>query len=191
MSEARIKRMAKLHEKMEGAIRQSLADATEIGKLLQEEKDEVGHGNWLSWVKEHAPFSRASANNYMRLYENRAEIKLLNVSNVSSAYKQMNRPPLERKRLKKGKGKGKGGKPGKVKSLPLICDSEKDREELLDFMDEFSDVYGTSSMGATTLEAFRELKELRDAKNRSENFETDTTGNRRVARKRSRRKVAA
>lgn len=40
----------------------------QIGKLLIEVKEQVGHGNFEDWVDEHLPFTIKSAQNYMNVY---------------------------------------------------------------------------------------------------------------------------
>jgi hypothetical protein len=43
------------------------------------------HGEWLLWVEKNLPFSRQTADNYRRAFENRA--KLLTVGNLTEGYR--------------------------------------------------------------------------------------------------------
>jgi hypothetical protein len=47
----------------------SIETAIKMGELLTEIKEQVGHGNFDNWVKHNMPFSRMSANNYVRVYK--------------------------------------------------------------------------------------------------------------------------
>ncbi len=75
-----------LHEAIISAARQSINKAVRIGELLTQEKSKLDHGHWLPWLARHIPFTDRCARNYMRLYENRDELKLENVSDLTSAY---------------------------------------------------------------------------------------------------------
>ncbi len=37
------------------------------GKLLNEAKSQVKHGDWLNWLRDHAKISPRTASNYMRI----------------------------------------------------------------------------------------------------------------------------
>ena len=54
------------HERVEGALREGLAHAIEAGGLLLEAKRQIGHGDWLAWLREHCGMSERSAQAYMR-----------------------------------------------------------------------------------------------------------------------------
>lgn len=47
----------------------ALTYAIEIGRRLEEAKDMLPHGEWGTWLREKVQFSQASANNYMRLFD--------------------------------------------------------------------------------------------------------------------------
>lgn len=46
-----------------------LNSAMEIGKRLKEAKSLVGHGNWEKWLEEKVEYSKRTATNLMRLYD--------------------------------------------------------------------------------------------------------------------------
>jgi ParB family chromosome partitioning protein len=81
-----------LHERLTGLARTSLETAIEIGELLTRQKAELKHGEWLPWCRENLKFSRQTADNYRRLYDDRG--KLLNVGNLelSEAYRLLSQP---------------------------------------------------------------------------------------------------
>jgi len=84
---SREERIKKLHAEVSAHFLVALGKAIEIGGLLAEQKISMKHGEWMPWLREHMPFSTATARNYMRLWEKRDELKMLNVSNLNMAYK--------------------------------------------------------------------------------------------------------
>ncbi len=62
------------HAKIEGALREGLARAEEVGKLLTEAKELVKHGGWLQWIADNCKFSERTAQNYMRVAERYPEL---------------------------------------------------------------------------------------------------------------------
>lgn len=86
-----------LHQQIVNSARKSLELAIQIGKLLQTQKDRVGHGQWGNWIRTKLPFTQRTANNYIRLHRIRDQIKLENVSNLSEAYGLLTGPaPMDR-----------------------------------------------------------------------------------------------
>jgi len=55
------------------------------GEILCTKKYRLGHGRWLPWVKLNLDFHFKTANNYMRLYENRDEILLAEPGSLREA----------------------------------------------------------------------------------------------------------
>lgn len=51
-------------------MRTLLASSCEIGRLLTEAKDKVGHGSFGAWLEDNFQYSQTTANNLMRLYQN-------------------------------------------------------------------------------------------------------------------------
>lgn len=76
----------RLHTEILSHARTSLDKAILIGEILAQVKDTLKHGQWLPWLKEFAPFSRQSSDNYLWCHEHRDALKLLNVSNLGEAY---------------------------------------------------------------------------------------------------------
>lgn len=55
------------HAKIEGLFREGLSRAFEVGKLLNEAKELVKHGEWGSWIADNCQFSERTAQQYMRV----------------------------------------------------------------------------------------------------------------------------
>lgn len=75
----------RLHKSVFDAFKLGLDGAIKIGELLTECKREVGHGNWLQWMKDNLEFSQKTANNYMRLYDEKSNPKLVSLTNLWEA----------------------------------------------------------------------------------------------------------
>lgn len=98
--EARVTKMKKLLDEIAKTARKTVEQAIQLGGLLTEHKQAIGHGGFMDWVKDELDLSHATATNYMRLYENRKDPKLLNVSNLTEAYGKL-RGPQKRPTKKK------------------------------------------------------------------------------------------
>ena len=57
------------------SLRTSFIRAVEIGDLLVEAKERVGHGNFEGWLIAHCQFSFSTARRYMKLAEDRSKIE--------------------------------------------------------------------------------------------------------------------
>lgn len=62
------------HEAVLAAIRKGLTHARNVGELLIQAKAQVAHGGWTDWIAQNCPFSKRSAENYMRIAEHWSEI---------------------------------------------------------------------------------------------------------------------
>ncbi len=76
----------RLHTEILSHARISLDKAILIGEILAQVKDTLKHGQWYGWLKEFAPFSRQTGDNYLWCFENRIGLKTLNVSVLAEAY---------------------------------------------------------------------------------------------------------
>jgi len=85
----RIDEIAKLHVEIFGAYKSTLEKAIRIGQLLTEQKQNLRHGEFTSWVENNLPFSDRTAQIYMRLYSERDRLKTeaVSVLNLKSAYR--------------------------------------------------------------------------------------------------------
>jgi Protein of unknown function (DUF3102). len=68
-------------------LKMSVQKAIRIGELLTEQKEFVGHGNFLSWINSNLDISERTARNYMSLFSYRD--KTANIADLHSAYQQI------------------------------------------------------------------------------------------------------
>jgi hypothetical protein len=87
ITETRVNRINALHEGIRSKMRLAVEDAIEIGRMLEEQKAELKHGDFLPWIKMNCAFSQQTASNYMRLYA--YSDKLPSVGNLQDAYNQI------------------------------------------------------------------------------------------------------
>lgn len=83
----RINEIASLHSQIGGLLKLSLDKAIRIGELLTEQKASLKHGEYMPWVKANLPFTERTAQNYMRLYNQREQLKNENVSHLNEGYR--------------------------------------------------------------------------------------------------------
>ena len=69
------------HDKCLEGIKLGLLHAINVGELLKETKPLIGHGDWLNWIKDNCNFSERTAQNYIRMADNKTE--LLNTKRVA------------------------------------------------------------------------------------------------------------
>jgi len=82
----RIQDIVRLHSEVAAHLKQSLEKAIRIGQLLTEQKQALGHGEFIPWLKANIPFTDRTARNYMRLYRERDRLKTETVSDFKGAY---------------------------------------------------------------------------------------------------------
>ncbi len=75
-----------LHGEVAAETRMSLEKARRIGRLLAAEKAKHPR-EWQKWLKANIQFSRATADNYLRVYERWEKLQTANVSNLREAYR--------------------------------------------------------------------------------------------------------
>jgi hypothetical protein len=63
------------HDVCLDAAQDTLTKAIEVGRLLDKAKSQVGHGKWIPWVEAHCEFGIKQAQNYMRAFYHRDEIR--------------------------------------------------------------------------------------------------------------------
>jgi len=69
------------------SLKMSVQKAIKIGELLTEQKEFIGHGNFLSWVEDNIDINERTARRYMSLYSYRNKTDKL--SDLSEAYQQI------------------------------------------------------------------------------------------------------
>jgi hypothetical protein len=63
------------HEAVSVALKDSVRHAIEAGSLLLEAKEQLKHGQWLPWLRDHCTIAERTAQLYMRCARSRAEIE--------------------------------------------------------------------------------------------------------------------
>jgi hypothetical protein len=63
------------HTAVSTALKDSVKHAIAAGELLLEAKSQLAHGQWLPWLRDHCAISERTAQLYMRVAKNRAEIE--------------------------------------------------------------------------------------------------------------------
>jgi Protein of unknown function (DUF3102) len=94
-----ISEIVTLHSEIVASARTTLDKAIRIGELLVREKKLLKHGEWLPFLAK-LPFSDPTAQRYMRCYGRRAELKSVNVTDLSQAYRLLVTKPAAEKRAK-------------------------------------------------------------------------------------------
>jgi hypothetical protein len=57
------------------AATDAIARSIEVGRLLEQAKEQVRHGEWSAWVEANCSFGIRMAQNYVRTYENRSTLE--------------------------------------------------------------------------------------------------------------------
>ena len=79
------KELNELHQHIEGKLRSTVQEAIKAGGMLQQVKDDLPHGEFLSWIEKNLIFTRMTAYNYMRVYEYKS--KCITVLHLPDAYR--------------------------------------------------------------------------------------------------------
>ena len=79
-------RIKELHSQIQTDSELSLQKALKLGSILQTQKERVGHGNFIMWVKTYLPFSERTSRNYLTLSNNKDKIKESGAKSLSEAY---------------------------------------------------------------------------------------------------------
>jgi len=74
-----------LHKEVNKHARSALEKAIRIGELLVANRAAVRHGDWLNWLKKNIAVSDQTARNYIRIYEDRDNLKFKIVLNLTDA----------------------------------------------------------------------------------------------------------
>jgi hypothetical protein len=69
------KRINEKYSEIVTSLRTTFIRAVEIGELLEQAKDRVGHGNFEVWLSGHCQLSFSTARRYMKLAEDRPKIE--------------------------------------------------------------------------------------------------------------------
>jgi len=84
--ESNTEQIIQLHNEIEASEKVNLGKAYSIGELLLETKKRIKHGHFGSWMAEYLPFSKRTAQNYMKLFLHREELEKQGVQSLTEAY---------------------------------------------------------------------------------------------------------
>lgn len=87
IEKSRITEIWDLHTKFIESLKKSLEYGMKIGELLTKQKSDLKHGQFGIWIDENLPFSRRTAQNYMKVYRERDRLKNATVSHLTDAYR--------------------------------------------------------------------------------------------------------
>jgi hypothetical protein len=76
-------RLGTLRLQIQAAGEDAVAAAMEIGKLLLEQKEQIGHGEWIPWVEKNLRFGVREVQRYCRIWNQRAVLNK-GVSNATT-----------------------------------------------------------------------------------------------------------
>lgn len=81
-----------LHSENINVVRPTFDRAIRIGELLTQIKSELKHAEWLPCLEANVKFSQRTADSYMWIFNEREQLKLITISNLTNAYKQLAEP---------------------------------------------------------------------------------------------------
>jgi hypothetical protein len=88
--------ICRLHGEIFQQAEAMLVKVLRVGELLVQQKQKLPHGQFTKWVEENLPFTTRTAQNYMKVFRNKEQLKNENVSVLSDAYNilKLKRDPL-------------------------------------------------------------------------------------------------
>ncbi len=86
MNKSLIKQIKELHSSISKDSKNSLKKALKLGGILQEQKKEIGFGNFTHWVEKTLPFSERTAQRYLAVNRNKERIEESGVTTLYEAY---------------------------------------------------------------------------------------------------------
>ena len=85
LERSRAAEIRRLHIEICGELQSTVDKAIHVGELLAEQKESMAHGDWLPWIEANCGFSVRVAQEYMRMYEHRAELKSASLAHLADA----------------------------------------------------------------------------------------------------------
>ncbi|MBN2546538.1 MAG: DUF3102 domain-containing protein [Spirochaetes bacterium] len=82
-----IEEMTSLHNDIKSMMEKTFQKALRLGELLVFTKKELPHGSFISWINQNLPFKQRTAQQYMLVFEKKAELEKMSITNLSSAYR--------------------------------------------------------------------------------------------------------
>ena len=96
----KIQKITELHEEIKSLMINSLEKAFTIGRLLEEQKKELPHGEFIPWIEKNLPFGDRTARNYITVYKNKDILKRKAVSDLNNAYMFLREETKQSRQLK-------------------------------------------------------------------------------------------
>lgn len=96
----KIQKITELHEEIKSLMINSLEKAFIIGQLLEEQKKELPHGEFITWIETNLPFGDRTARNYITVYKNKDILKRKAVSDLNNAYLFLREETKQSRQLK-------------------------------------------------------------------------------------------
>jgi len=122
-------RIKSLHAQVVEAGRNVIRKAIEAGNALIDAKRQVGHGNWLKWLKENCELSDRTAEVYMTCARNRQRVEAIIATAANMTLAQALRE------IKPQSGKGKDGVLGQYEKAQATLIKKLGRLEVEDVED--------------------------------------------------------
>jgi hypothetical protein len=144
------KRINEKYSEMVSTFRTGVQRAIEIGELLEQAKDRVGHGNFEVWLSTNCQLSFSTARRYMKLAEDRPKIeeqlKLETQSGKSVKLTDLNLTSARRLLAPPKQGSGHG--PGKPPTTEKYKTIENDLITCLKDLREKAESYAGQTIAA-------------------------------------------
>ncbi len=95
-----IEKIQGLHHSIGANLNNALQNAILIGEILAKKKKELPHGSFLPWIESNLPFSRMTANKYLRLFDSRDKLPNVNSGlHLTEAFRLLAGPEIEEKEV--------------------------------------------------------------------------------------------
>ena len=85
-------RLRQLHGVIIAALQATLDKAVEAGGILRDVKVSLPHGDFGKWVESNTGFNIRTAQRYMKIFDNRDQLKSDSVSYLADAHKLLTEP---------------------------------------------------------------------------------------------------
>jgi soluble cytochrome b562 len=90
------RRINEVNDRLVSSLRRTVSDAIELGGILCEVKEKIGHGGFLPWIEKHCGINERSCRRYMEIYQYKS--KTDRVSDLQEAYAQIETLKAQEKR---------------------------------------------------------------------------------------------
>jgi hypothetical protein len=98
------KQINELHNLIEVQMKTPIKTAIEIGQILSEVKENVGHGNFLNWIENNCSFNRITAFRYVKMFTNVSQLNIC--GSIQEAYKKIEQIEYKEKQTEEQRKNG-------------------------------------------------------------------------------------